>query len=120
MSVIYRRKTYIIASSFVEEFNALFNDILLPAQLKYGARLIGRWHTQLEGETSEIFAMWEYDTMEQYEEIERKIKADQEHVRRVQERYDQLGRHRYAEVFRREIQQQFFTSTVNRDRTILH
>jgi hypothetical protein len=120
MSVIYRRKTYIIASSFVDEFNALFNDILLPAQLKYGARLIGRWHTQLDEETSEIFAMWEYDTMEQYEEIERRIKADQEHVRRVQERYDQLGRHRYAEVFRREIQQQFFTSTVERDRTILH
>lgn len=41
--MIYRRKTYIIESSFIEEFNALFNDILLPSQHKYGARLIGRW-----------------------------------------------------------------------------
>lgn len=117
--MIYRRKTYVVASSFVEEFNALFNDILLPAQLKYGARLIGRWHTQLDEENSEIFAMWEYDTMEQYEEIEQKIKADQDHIRRVQERYDQLGRHRSSEVFRQEIRQQFFTSTVDRERTIL-
>jgi len=29
--MIYRRKTYIIATSFVEEFNARFNDILLPS-----------------------------------------------------------------------------------------
>lgn len=73
--MIYRRKTYIVESSFVEEFNALFNDILLPFQLKYGAKLIGRWHLEVDQNTSEIFAFWEYDTFEQYEEIEAKIKA---------------------------------------------
>jgi len=41
--MIYRRKTYIVEPSFIEEFNQLFNEILLPSQLKYGARLIGRW-----------------------------------------------------------------------------
>lgn len=79
--MIYRRKTYIVASAVVEEFNALFNEILLPAQQKYGARLIGRWHAPVDEETSEIFAVWEYDTMDQYEEIERSIKADAEHLR---------------------------------------
>ncbi|MEK4369141.1 MULTISPECIES: NIPSNAP family protein [Paenibacillus] len=117
--MIYRRKTYIIATSFVDEFNALFNDILLPSQLKYGSRLIGRWHTTIDDETSEIFAMWEYDTFEQYEEIEKKIKSDTEHVMRVQARFDQIGRHRYKDVFREEIRQAFFTSTVEREQTIL-
>lgn len=56
--MIYRRKTYIVDSSFVEEFNALFNDILLPSQLKYGARLIGRWHLEVDVNTSEIFALY--------------------------------------------------------------
>jgi predicted Ser/Thr protein kinase len=63
--------------------------------------------------------MWEYDTFEQYEEIEKRIKSDTEHVKRVQERFDQIGRHRYKEVFREEIRQAFFTSTVDRKKTIL-
>ncbi|WP_405156411.1 NIPSNAP family protein [Paenibacillus sp. FSL K6-0108] len=118
--MIYRRKTYVVASSFVEEFNALFNDILLPSLLKYGARLIGRWHHHMDDETSEIFAMWEYDTFEQYEEIEHKIKSDNEHIIRVQERFDQIGRNRYKEVFRKDIMQDFFESTVAREKTILN
>ncbi|WP_055108628.1 NIPSNAP family protein [Paenibacillus ihumii] len=117
--MIYRRKTYIVASSFVEEFNALFNDILLPSQLKYGARLIGRWHMHIDEENSEIFALWEYDTYEQYEEIEKRIKSDEEHVQRVQERFDQIGRDTIKEVLRNDIKQEFFTSTIDRERTIL-
>lgn len=117
--MIYRRKTYIVDSSFVEEFNALFNDILLPSQLKYGARLIGRWHLEVNENTSEIFALWEYDSFEQYEEIEIKIKADEEHVQRVQERFDQIGRERFKEVLKQEIKQEFITPTVDRDKTIL-
>lgn len=117
--MIYRRKIYIVDSSFVEEFNALFNDILLPSQLKYGARLIGRWHLEVNENTSEIFALWEYDSFEQYEEIEIKIKADEEHVQRVQERFDQIGRERFKEVLKQEIKQEFITPTVDRDKTIL-
>lgn len=117
--MIYRRKTYIVASAVVEEFNALFNEILLPAQLKYGARLIGRWHAPVDEETSEIFAVWEYDTMDQYEEIERSIKADAEHVARVQERYARIGKDRIDTGLRQPVKQQFFESTVERSRTIL-
>lgn len=117
--MIYRRKTYIVASSFVEEFNALFNDILLPSQLKYGSRLIGRWHMRMDNDNSEVFAIWEYDDIDQYEEIEKNIKADEEHVKRVQERFDQIGRNRMKEVLREDIKQEFITSTVDRAKTIL-
>ena len=118
--MIYRRKTYIVDSSFVEEFNALFNDILLPAQLKNGSRLIGRWCMSVDDDISEIFAMWEYDSFDQYEEIEKKIKSDEEHVRLVQQRFDQIGRDRMKEVLRNDIKQEFFTLTVNREKTILN
>lgn len=92
--MIYRRKTYIIEPSFIEEFNALFNDILLPSQLKYGARLIGRWMINKDEENTEVFALWEYDNFQAYEEIENKIKQDEEHVKRVQNRFDEIGRER--------------------------
>lgn len=117
--MIYRRKTYIVSTSFVEEFNALFNDILLPAQLKYGARLIGRWHLEVDESTSEIFALWEYDNFEQYEEIESKIKSDEVHVKKVQDRFDQIGRERMKEVLKRNIKQEFLSLTVDREKTIL-
>ncbi|SFS41159.1 NIPSNAP family protein [Paenibacillus sp. 453mf] len=96
----------------------LFNDALLPTQLKYGARLIGRWQTTLNEETSEIFAMWEYDSLEQYDEIEKRIKSDVEHVSKVQQRLDAIGRDRLKEALQ-DIKQEFFTTTVNREQTIL-
>jgi len=55
--MIYRRKTYIVDPSFVEDFNVLFNDILLPSQLKYEARLIGRWMINKDEERTEVFAL---------------------------------------------------------------
>lgn len=116
--MIYRRKTYIVANSIVDEFNSLFNDVLLPSQLKYGARLIGRWQTTLNEDTSEIFAMWEYDSLEQYDEIENKIKSDEEHISTVQKRFDSIGRNRLKEALQ-DIKQEFFTTTVDRGKTIL-
>lgn len=118
-SMIYRRKTYIIESSFIEEFNALFNEILLPAQLKYGARLIGRWMVNKDEESTEVFALWEYDSFQQYEDIEANIKNDEEHVKRVQRRFDELGRDRIKKVLKEDIKQQFIESTVAREKTIL-
>ncbi|URN93800.1 MAG: NIPSNAP family protein [Candidatus Pristimantibacillus lignocellulolyticus] len=118
--MIYRRKTYFVDTSFVEEFNSLFNDILLPAQLKNGSRLIGRWCMSVDDDISEIFAMWEYDSLEQYEEIEKKIKSDEDHVKLVQLRFDQIGRDRMKEVLRKNIEQKFLTLTVDREKTILN
>ncbi|MFL8938957.1 NIPSNAP family protein [Rossellomorea oryzaecorticis] len=70
--MIYRRKVYKLASGMVNEFNQHFNDTLLPVQLKHGARLIGRRKTSSDEEAVEIFAIWEYDSYEEYEIIEGK------------------------------------------------
>jgi len=94
--MIYRRKTYIVDPSFVEDFNVLFNDILLPSQLKYEARLIGRWMINKDEERTEVFALW-----------------------RVQQRLDEIGRNRLKRVLKEEIKQEFIESTVLRDKTIL-
>lgn len=117
--MIYRRKTYIVEPSFLEEFNQLFNEILLPSQLKYGARLIGRWMLDRDENNTEVFAIWEYDSYEDYERIESQIKSDQEHVMKVQHRFDQIGRDRLKQVLKEDIRQEFVKSTVPREKTIL-
>lgn len=117
--MIHRRKTYIVEPSFIEEFNQLFNEILLPSQLKYGARLIGRWMFDRDENNTEVFAIWEYDSYEDYERIESQIKLDQEHVMKVQHRFDQIGRDRLKQVLKEDIRQEFVKSTVPREKTIL-
>jgi hypothetical protein len=71
--VIYRRRTYRVDPARAEAFNAFFNQHLLPMQLKYGARLIGRWITE---DRTEIVAIWAYRDRAEYEQIERRIDAD--------------------------------------------
>ncbi|GEN86230.1 hypothetical protein OSO01_09690 [Oceanobacillus sojae] len=44
-----------------------------------------------EDNISEIFAIWEYDSYDDYLRIETAIRADKEHVIRVREWYDQYG-----------------------------
>ncbi|WP_248139011.1 hypothetical protein [Bacillus infantis] len=55
--MIYRRKSYKVDESIVEDFNLHFNQTLLPAQLKYGSRLVGRWMGQPAEGAVEIFAI---------------------------------------------------------------
>ena len=71
--MFYRRKFYVVTNDFVEEFNNHFNKTNLPNQLSHGSRLIGRWMTPNDDDTTEIFAIWEYDNYEAYVEIENKI-----------------------------------------------
>lgn len=87
----YRRKLYIVKNEFVDIFNAHFNETNLPNQLKHGARLIGRWMVPNGEDTTEIFAIWEYDSYEDYVKIENNIRSDQAHVERVQEWYGKHG-----------------------------
>ncbi|MNJ35189.1 hypothetical protein D3C77_299190 [compost metagenome] len=68
---------------------------------------------------TEVFAMWEYDSYEDYERIESQIKSDTEHVLKVQNRFDQIGRDRLKKVLKADIKQEFFKSTVPREKTIL-
>ncbi|WP_237087922.1 NIPSNAP family protein [Paenibacillus crassostreae] len=94
--------------------------MLLPSQLKYGARLIGRWLIDKDEKNTEVFAMWEYDSYEDYERIESQIKSDKEHVMKVQKRFDQIGRERLKQVLKEDIKQEFVKSTVTREKTILN
>jgi NIPSNAP len=111
--MIYRRKKYLLDPSIVVQFNEHFNNTLLPTQLEYGARVVGRWMTTNQNNNvTEIFAIWEYDSKEDYEEIENKVKADIEYVNRVQSWYKQMGgRENLKQVFFN-IEQDFLESTV--------
>ncbi|MCT2535177.1 NIPSNAP family protein [Aquibacillus koreensis] len=89
--MFYRRKFYIVRSEFVDIFNDLFTRINLPNQLKYGSRLVGRWMKDLNDGTTEVFAIWEYDSHEAYIEIESNIRSDEAHVKRIQNWYEEHG-----------------------------
>ena len=90
-NMFYRRKFYVVTNDFVEEFNNHFNKTNLPNQLSHGSRLIGRWMTPNDDDTTEIFAIWEYDNYEAYVEIENKIIADIKHVNKIKKWYEVNG-----------------------------
>ena len=111
--MFYRRKFYIVKSDFVDIFNAHFNNTNLPNQLKYGARLVGRWMKPNDNDTTEIFAIWEYDSYESYEAIESKVRSDEIHNKRIEEWYEKNGgRQRVGEYFL-EVRNERLESTVN-------
>ncbi|WP_400247977.1 NIPSNAP family protein [Niallia sp. JL1B1071] len=87
---------YYVNNEFVEVFNAHFNENNLPNQLKHGARLVGRWMIPIDETTTEIFAIWEYDSYEDYVEIENNVRSDEAHVQRVKEWYEQQGGRDYV------------------------
>lgn len=89
--MFYRRKYYIVKYDFVETFNKLFNEINLPNQLKHGSRLVGRWMLPHSESTNEIFAIWEYESYEEYLEIEERIRGDKEHITRIKNWYEEHG-----------------------------
>lgn len=88
--MFYRRKYYEVDNDFVEIFNKHFNENNLPNQLKNGARLVGRWMAPHTEKTTEIFAIWEYESREKYEEIERSVRSP-EQVKKVNDWYDSQG-----------------------------
>ena len=96
VSLFYRRKFYIVKNEFVEVFNAHFNENNLPNQLKHGAQLIGRWMIPKDEKTTEIFAIWKYDSYEDYVKIENSVRSDEAHVQRVQDWYDKHGGRDYV------------------------
>lgn len=116
--LVYRRKWYKINAMRINEFNQLFNEFLLPTQLKYGARLVGRWMTQENEGTMEVFAIWEYDSLEEYLRIENQVKSDEEHVLRVKNQHEEL-RKLGGNFLLEAPKEDFLFSTVARDKTIL-
>ncbi|WP_200908475.1 NIPSNAP family protein, partial [Rossellomorea vietnamensis] len=62
--------TYNINPEKLEDFNEFFHKFIYPYYLSCGARLLGRW---VNASKTEILAIWEYNSMEEYREIEREI-----------------------------------------------
>ena len=104
--MFYRRKFYIVKKEFVEHLNQLFNEINLPNQLKNGSRLVGRWMLDVQEGNVEIFAIWEYDSYEDYMRIESTIRKDPKHVACIKNWYDEHGGKEY-------VQQTYFVQVKN-------
>ncbi|NUC18118.1 cytoplasmic protein [Bacillus mycoides] len=94
--MFYRRKYYVVKNEFIKIFNDHFNDTNLPNQLKHGSRLIGRWMKDNNDGTTDVFAIWEYDSYEDYEEIETKVRSDKMYVRRIHDWYEKHGGKEYV------------------------
>lgn len=94
--MFYRRKYYIVKNEFIEVFNDHFNNTNLPNQLKYGSRLIGRWMKDHNDGTTEVFAIWEYDSYEDYVEVETKIRNDETHIKKIHDWYEKYGGREYV------------------------
>lgn len=68
-----------------------WNKTNLPNQLNYGSRLIGRWMKDNGDDTVEIFDIWEYNSYEDYVQIESKVRSDQAHLKRIHDWYEKNG-----------------------------
>lgn len=111
--MFYRRKFYIVKSEFVEIFNNHFNNTNLPNQLKHGSRLIGRWMKDNNDGTVEIFAIWEYNSYEEYIEIESKIRSDKNHVNRINNWYEKYGGKENVKEYLLETRNEELISTIS-------
>lgn len=99
--MLYRRKIYTIDPYVYDQFTHFFHTYLLPNQLTFGAKLIGRWVNENK---TEIMALWGYKDKAHYEEVESHIRASE--------------LHKEAQEFRKTLpplfldsSQDFFTST---------
>ena len=70
--MIYRMRIYQAVEHNLPKFHVFFRDFLLPIQLRYGARLVGRWET----EDQRVVAIWEYDDTAAYERIAQAVRDD--------------------------------------------
>ncbi|WP_100012979.1 NIPSNAP family protein [Lentibacillus sediminis] len=113
--MFHRRKSYLIKSEFAETLNEHFNKTNLPNQVKHGSRLIGRWMKDNKDGTTEIFAIWEYDSYEDYLDIESAIRNDSAHVARVKTWYDQHGGREFVlKEYMLEVKNEVIESTIER------
>lgn len=113
LGLFYRRKHYIVKNKFADTFNKLFNEINLPNQLKHGSRLVGRWMLPHSESANEIFAIWEYDSYEEYLEIEARVRGDKEHVSRIKNWYEEhAGRDHISKEYIIEVKNEKLISTL--------
>ncbi|WP_176545228.1 NUDIX domain-containing protein [Bacillus sp. AFS041924] len=85
--MIYRKKSYKINPNNLEKFNDFFHKYLFPNQIMSGAKLIGRWVNE---SNDKIEAIWQYESLEQYEHIEKMIRSSELH-QKAKEKRAQIG-----------------------------
>ena len=66
-------RIYHVVEENLDVFRDFFLERLLPVQQRYGARLVGRWVTE---QRDRVVAIWEYDSLETYQEISEAIRSD--------------------------------------------
>src|SRR6478672_12625236 len=66
-------RTYRVVAGKLDAFTALFEQHLLPIQLRHGARLIGRWVTP---DDERVVALWAYDSEEELGRIGALVRTD--------------------------------------------
>jgi len=117
--LFYRRKFYIVKNEFVDIFNAHFYETNFPNQIKHGARLVGRWMAPSYEDTTEIFAIWEYDSYEKYKEIETIIRGNVEHKSKINKWYEENGgkEHVYRQCILEAKNEQIFSALIGSDST---
>ncbi|CAM3529160.1 MULTISPECIES: NUDIX hydrolase [Brevibacillus] len=79
--MFYRRKTYKVNPTMIDDFHDFFHTYLYPNQIQHGAKLVGRWTNEAR---DEVLAIWEYPSKELYESIESMIRKSELH-RKAQE-----------------------------------
>jgi len=84
---IFRKKVYKVSPENVQVFTDFFHQYLYPNQMRYGSKLVGRWVNEKQ---NEIMAIWEYESIEQYHNIEQKIRESELH-RQAQEKRKEMG-----------------------------
>ena len=71
--MFYIREINRVLPEKVIDFNEFFHEFLYPVQVKNGARLVGRWVTEMQ---DEIISIWEYPSYEEYLKIEERVVKD--------------------------------------------
>jgi hypothetical protein len=89
--MFYKRKYYIVKTNSLRHLINFFNEINLPNQLKHGSWLVDRWMVPHSETATEVFAVWEYDSYEEYQEIESRVRSDNEHLYRIKKRFEKHG-----------------------------
>lgn len=70
--MIYRMRIYKPDTAQLETCHKVFYESVLPVHQKHGARLVGRW----QSEDGRIVVLWEYDSRDDCERIQKAVHAD--------------------------------------------
>lgn len=77
MGLTFRCRMYRVVPGKLGVFNDFFLRHLLPVQQRYGAKLVGRWASE---DGAVILALWSYEDVEAYENIQRRVSRDPDSV----------------------------------------